>query len=737
MALTRPRAYQIYDIDYKQATRVITVSNITLSGGAPSQVDGVSLTLKDRVLVTGQTNKAQNGIYYVTTVGSGSNGTWSRSIDTDTTGELLAGTIVMVTEGVINADSQWKLTTDDPIVIGVSELIFEQNSAFAFGNVYANGTAVLASSVGDVLTLSAGNNIAITGNNTSKTVTIGVTGISLNSISNGTSNVNVVSSGGNVTVGINGTSNVAVFGSGGANITGTLGVTGNITGGNLSGTSISGTLTTASQPNITSVGTLGSLTVTGNVTGGNLKTASVTIGNGPISGLTTISASGNANVGNLGTAGQIIAVGNISGGNILGNGAGLTGINTFSNVTVTGGNSAVADSIADTLTFTAGAGIAIVVDSATDTITIATSGGSEIFVDGADFGTVTELVTLSDDLGLVTEAVEAESDLGSIVTSGVFYPDLLVVEDPVDFILGGGSNGQYLGTYGNGTIFWQSLSSAPLTGDMVGNINGNTFSITGLGTLTSTTISASGNITGGNILGGANVNATTHTGATVNVTGNIDGGNLRTSGLITATGSATAGSFNTSGTIGATGNITGGNLTVGAGTITGGNLTVGTGTITGGNIVNSNANGVGNIGSSTTYFNTVFAKATSAQYADLAENYAADAEYPPGTVVVFGGDNEVTISSKSNDHCVAGVISTAPSYLMNSGLNAKYVATVALTGRVPTKVLGPVTKGDLMVSAPNGYAQACNHPTVGTVVGKSLENFSDLKGVIEIVVGVR
>jgi hypothetical protein len=233
MALTKPRAYQIYDIDYKQATRVITVANVTLSGGAPSQVDGVNLSLNDRVLVIGQSNAAQNGIYDVDTVGSGSNGTWVRSGDTNSTGELLAGTIVMVTEGSIYADTQWKLTTDDPITIGVSELIFEQNSAFAFGNVYANGTAVLASSVGDVLTLSAGNNISITGNNTSKTVTIGVTGISLNSISNGTSNVNVVSSGGNVTVGIGGTSNVAVFGSTGANITGTLGVSGNVTGGNL------------------------------------------------------------------------------------------------------------------------------------------------------------------------------------------------------------------------------------------------------------------------------------------------------------------------------------------------------------------------------------------------------------------------------------------------------------------------------------------------------------------------
>jgi hypothetical protein len=114
MALTRPRAAQIYDIDYKQATRVVTVANVTLSGGAPSQVDGVNLSLNDRVLVTGQSTASQNGIYYVTTLGTGSDGTWTRSSDTDATGELLSGTIVMVTEGLIYADTQWKLTTDDP-----------------------------------------------------------------------------------------------------------------------------------------------------------------------------------------------------------------------------------------------------------------------------------------------------------------------------------------------------------------------------------------------------------------------------------------------------------------------------------------------------------------------------------------------------------------------------------------------------------------------------------------------
>jgi hypothetical protein len=105
----------------------------------------------------------------------------------------------------------------------------------------------------------------------------------------------------------------------------------------------------------------------------------------------------------------------------------LSGINVFSNITVTGGNSAVADSIADTLTLTAGDGITIVVDSATDTITFGVQSGSEIFVDGADFGTVEEPVTVSDDLGLVTDAVTEEADLGTLVTAGLIYPDQFVL----------------------------------------------------------------------------------------------------------------------------------------------------------------------------------------------------------------------------------------------------------------------------------------------------------------------
>ena len=152
-------------------------------------------------------------------------------------------------------------------------------------------------------------------------------------------------------------------------------------------------------------------------------------------------------------------------------------------------------------------------------------------------------------------------------------------------------------------------------------------------------------------------------------------------------------------------------------------------------IINASGNAVGNIGSSSTYFNQLFAQATTALYADLAEVYSADAEYAPGTVVSFGGDQEVTKSTTPGDTRIAGVISEKPSYLMNSGLQAEHRAAVALTGRVPTLVMGPVAKGDMMISAGNGWAQACTTPAMGTVIGKALVNFDGDSGIIEIVVG--
>ena len=124
---------------------------------------------------------------------------------------------------------------------------------------------------------------------------------------------------------------------------------------------------------------------------------------------------------------------------------------------------------------------------------------------------------------------------------------------------------------------------------------------------------------------------------------------------------------------------------------------------------------------------TVYATATTAQYADLAEIYEADDNYEPGTVVVFGGDKEVTTTSVLADHRVAGVISTNPAYLMNKDANG---VAVALRGKVPCKVEGAVKKGDVLVSnvkpgTATALAPESANPPAWCIIGKSLENSTD------------
>ena len=173
MGLTRPRAHQLQDIDYKQTARAVTTSNLTLSGGAPATVDGVSLALRDRVLVTAQSTGSENGIYIVTTVGAGSNGTWARTTDADATGDIKAGTIIMITEGTTYADTQWKLTTDNPITIGSTTLTFARNGNAAYGTIAVSGqNSIVADQIGDTLTLVAGTNVALTTNDSTDTLTV-------------------------------------------------------------------------------------------------------------------------------------------------------------------------------------------------------------------------------------------------------------------------------------------------------------------------------------------------------------------------------------------------------------------------------------------------------------------------------------------------------------------------------------------------------------------------------------
>ncbi len=148
------------------------------------------------------------------------------------------------------------------------------------------------------------------------------------------------------------------------------------------------------------------------------------------------------------------------------------------------------------------------------------------------------------------------------------------------------------------------------------------------------------------------------------------------------------------------------------------------------------------LGTSTLRFGTVFATsldglATSAKYADLAENYLADAEYEVGTVLVFGGEQELTTTKYKGDRKVAGVVSENPAHLMNSGLEGDHVTALALQGRTPCKVIGPVEKGDIIVtSAEAGYGMVDNNPVIGTVIGKAVgTKDGDGHGIVEVVVG--
>ena len=225
-----------------------------------------------------------------------------------------------------------------------------------------------------------------------------------------------------------------------------------------------------------------------------------------------------------------------------------------------------------------------------------------------------------------------------------------------------------------------------------------------------------------------------------------DGGVITT--VIAVNGSTSAVSMPT--TLSVTGNVTAGNISATAhtgttvsvtGNVIAGNLSVSTGTVSVGNIVNTNANGVGNIGSSTGYYNTIFATATTALYADVAERFAADAYLPPGTVVELGGDAEITMSIYDLSENVFGVVSTRAAYLMNSGAGTDAThPPIAMTGRVPVRAVGMVKKGDRLVSAGHGLARSAlpGEATAFNVLGRALENkLEATEGLVEAIVATK
>lgn len=207
--------------------------------------------------------------------------------------------------------------------------------------------------------------------------------------------------------------------------------------------------------------------------------------------------------------------------------------------------------------------------------------------------------------------------------------------------------------------------------------------------------------------------------------------------VISATKSLSVGSsgINSTGLITAAGGIqttNGSSISVTGG----GSIVVGTGgLLPSANVIGTSGT---NIGSPTLWFNNIYGTAVHAQYADLAERFAADAEYAPGTVVEMGGEAEITQVSADLSEDVFGVISTNAAYLMNSraGTNATH-PPIAVQGRVPVRVIGQIRKGDRLVSAGNGLARAGKRSEITTwnVIGRALENkTTDEEGTIEAVV---
>ena len=558
-----------------------------------------------------------------------------------------------------------------------------------------------------------------------------------------------VSAGGNITGGqVTATGNVTAnyfIGNGSA----LTGLTASSNANSLTGTVLAANVVTSS---LTSLGTLTSLSVSGNLTAAGTVSAAGNISGGNISATNyisvTISAIGNITGGNIGTGGQLTATGNIVTSRFfVGNGSQLTGI---------------AASSVDASGLTGNTLSATVLYSSLTTVGTLTSLSVSNNIQGGNLKTA-GLISAS---GTVTG--------GNILTGGNISATANVTGGNV-------STGGLVSATGNVTggnlrattdiNAGGNVTATSHTGTSVSV----TANITGGNIVTSGQISATGTITGGN-LSVTNIAGTLTTASQTNitsigtlgalaVTANVTGGNILTGGSISAGGNITGayilgngsqltglaasyGNANVvanlvalgSNPVSSTGNVTGGNLRAttdinAGGNINGSNLSVGTGIVSVGSVINNNANGVGNIGSSGTYFNTVFAKATSAQYADLAECYLGDAYYVPGTVVSFGGPNEITFCDSDQDPAVAGVVSTTPAYSMNTGLTGEHVVSVALMGRVPCEVQGPVTKGALMVAAGNGRARAQLNPAAGTIIGKALESFDGDVGTIEIVVG--
>ena len=892
MALTRPRYSQIYDTDYKQSVRVATtedVGNLLVTGNMTDSVDGKTLSLNDRILVKDQNDAKQNGIYYVSVVGTGSNGTWVRAKDANASDKMTSGMTTIVSEGVVNASKTFRLSTLDPITLGTTELTFI--NPFTAGSAGGANTYVQINDTGITsgfpgLTFDkASNLLTVTGNISSTSgYFLGngsqLTGIDATSIQNGTSNVKTYGSS-NVTISSGGVANVIVVGSTDTYIKGNVLPTANVTydlgsptqrwrtgyfssgtidlggstisvtatgfvfnvsgsttpvtlasSGALSGNSLS--LSNTTPATTTSSGALvvsGGAGIAGNIVAGSLYSDNHNFANGTSVITTLSSAIVTANTNMKGYVdGQVTSVTNSwqtnagaqadSISSLQTNKANIASPSFSGNVTITG-NLSVAGTqttfnsnnltLNDSLLYLAHGNSSDVLDiglvSSFDNGTYQHGG----FVRDASDGVwklfanvVTEPTTTID----FTNAIYGDLRAGNVTLKGLTVSGAGVDlnSSSTDFALGlkvgkyitgqsgsklsitNSSNGLYLEAGSNAILdmagtsvqFGQSTGTGTFTVQMAvtdiqgtqaststttgalkvaggvgiggnlyaGNVQGTNLTgtlltaaqtnITSVGTLGS--LSVTGNVSAANVTASSGLYGTIKTAAQTSITSVGTLTALSVSGQITSTQATGTSPFSiTSTTVNTNLNA---DLWDGyhfsdyldqavkqASTPTFGGLSIPS-------ITHTGTTGVGNIGASGAAFNTVFAKSTSAQYADLAEIYVGDKHYVPGTVVVFGGDKEVTVSTTSHDPSVAGVVSTNPAYLMNDSVDG---VAVALQGRVPCRVLGPVSKGDRVVSSDvRGVAERLDMTKYqpGCIIGKALEAIPDNEiATIEVVVG--
>jgi len=461
-----------------------------------------------------------------------------------------------------------------------------------------------------------------------------------------------------------------------------------VTMSNDTGTNMSGNLIGAGNVTITTASSNTVATFTG--TGAN------------ITGYTTVS--GNVTGGNILTAGQVSATGNVTGANFIGNVIPPAGGAVSTTGNITGGNILTSGLVSATSTITSAANVT---GGNVLTVGVMSSTGNAIHGNILTAGIVSATANITG---------------GNILTGGIISAGGQVTVASVasnSIITTGNIAGGYL--FGNGSQLTGLSAAVSVTQIQNGNSNVRVAASDGNVTIgvNSTAVAVFDTTT--IYINSANVVSLAHSGT--NAVGNIGSSAQYFNQAFTDRVNAT--------TLSASGNVTGGNLITSG---TAGILSVNT-------ITHTGTNAVGNIGSSSSYFNQVFATATTALYADVAERFAADEVLEAGTVVELGGSAEITRSLEELSENVFGVISTRAAYLMNGGAGENDThPPVAMTGRVPVKVIGTVRKGDRLVSAGAGIARAAQpgEATAFNVIGRSLvDKTTPESGTIEAIVTIK